>query len=129
MHFASAVGASEKNWSFCFLKIYKLMTRKHEKVSAEYCPNKDTIETIPLSRNRGLGTSQNKSKENFPLLTNCSENMRIFYAICDKTVSTCDLITQKVEKLTNFRDFRHEVSICSASAVGASENFWHSTGE
>ena len=105
------------------------MTRKHENVSVEYCPEKDTIEAIRLYRNRNLGTSHNKRKENFLLLTNCSENMRIFYAICDKTVSTCDLITQKVEKLTNFRDFRHEVSICSASAVGASENFWHSTGE
>ena len=50
MHFASAVGASEKNWLFCFLKIYKLMTRKHENVSAEYCPSKDTLR--PLSRNR-----------------------------------------------------------------------------
>ena len=65
MHFGSAVGASEKNWPFCFLKICKLMTGKHENVSAEYCPKKDTIETIPLSRNRNLGTSQKKSKENF----------------------------------------------------------------
>ena len=105
------------------------MTRQHEKVSAEYCPNKDTIETIPLSRNRDLGTSQNKSKENFPLLTNCSENMRIFYAICDKTVSMCDLITPKAEKLTNFCHIRPETSVCSASAVDASENFWHVTGE
>ena len=75
------------------------MTREHENVSAEYCPKKDTIETIPLSRNRNLGTSDNKSKENFLLLTNYSENMRIFYAVCDKTVSTCDLVTQKVEKI------------------------------
>ena len=123
MHFASAVGASEKNWSLCFLKIYKLMTRKHENVSAEYCPKKDTIETIQLSRNRNLGTSQNKSKENFQLLTNCRENMRTFYTICDKTVSMCDLITPKAEKLTNFRHFGLKVSVCSASAVGASENF------
>ena len=100
MNFASAVGASEKKSSFCFLKIYKLMTRKHENVLAEYCPVKDTIETISLFRNRDLGTSQNKSKENFPLLTNCGENMRIFYAICDKTVSMFDLITPKAEKLT-----------------------------
>ena len=72
------------------------MTRKHENVSAEYWPKKDTIETIPLSRNRNLGTSQNKSKENFPLLTNCSEKMRICYAmLCDKTVGMCDLITKK----------------------------------
>ena len=106
MHFVSAAGASEKNWPFCFLKIYKLMTRKHENVSVEYCPEKDTIETIPLSRNRNLGTSDNRSKENFLLLTNCGENMRIFYAICDKTVSTYDLITQKADKLTNFRHFR-----------------------
>ena len=90
---------------------------------------KDTIETIPLSRNRDLGTLQNKSKENFPLLTNCSENMRIFYAICDKTVSMCDLTTLKVEKLTNFCRFRLEVSVCSASAAGASEIFGHVTGE
>ena len=76
-----------------------------------------------------LGTSQNKSKENFPLLTNCNENMRIFYAICDTTVSMCDLITQKAEKLTNLRHFRLEISVYSASAVGASENFWHLTGE
>ena len=55
--------------------------------------------------------------------------MRIFYAICDKTVSICDLITPKAEKLTIFRHFRLEVSVCSARAVGASENFWHFTGE
>ena len=130
MHFASAVGASAKNWSFCFLKIYKLMARKHENVSTEYCPEKDTIETIPLSRNRDLGKSENKSKANFPLLTNCSENVRIFCALCDKTVGMCDLITKKAEKLTNFREFRLQVSVCSVtSAVGASENFWHVTGE
>ena len=99
------------------------MTRKHENVSAEYCPKKDTIETIPLSRNRNLGTSENKSKENFPLLTYCSENMRIFYAICDKTVGMCDLITQKAEKLTNFRYFRLEVCAFSESALGAAANF------
>ena len=101
MHVASAVGASEILLSFCFLKIYKLMTRKHGNVSAEYCPEKDTIETIPLSRNRNLGTSENKRKENFPLLTYFSENMSIFECIC-----TCNL-----------------------SAVGASEIFWHVTGE
>ena len=56
-------------------------------------------------------------------LINCSENMRTFYAICDKTVSMCDLITPKAEKLTNFRHFGLKVSVCSASAVGASENF------
>ena len=84
------------------------MTRKHENVSVEYCPEKDTIETIPLSRNRNLGTSENKRKENFPLLTYFSENMSIFYVICDKTVGVCDLITQKAEKLTNFRHFRLE---------------------
>ena len=76
-----------------------------------------------------LGTSQNKSKENFPLWTNCSENTRIFYAICDKTVSMCDLITPKADKLTNFRHFRLEISVCIASAVGASDNFWHVTAE
>ena len=102
MHFASALGASENFLSFCFLKIFKLMTRKHENVSVEYCPEKNTIETIPLSKNRNLGTSDNKSKENFLLLPNCSENMKIFYAICDKTLSTCDLITQKVENLLIF---------------------------
>ena len=95
MHFASAVGASEKNWSFCFLKLYKLMTRKHENVSAEYCPKTDTIETIPLSRNRDFGHIAEQKQNKIPLLTNCNENMRIFYAICDTTVSMCDLITQK----------------------------------
>ena len=105
------------------------MTRKHGNVSAEYCPEKDTIETIPLSRNRNLGTSENKRKENFPLLTYFSENMSIFYAICDKTVGVCDLITQKAEKLTNLRHFRLEISVCNSSAVGASEIFWHVTGE
>ena len=99
------------------------MTRKHGNVSAEYCPEKDTIETIPLSRNRNLGTSENKRKENFPLLTYFSENMSIFYAICDKTVGVCDLITQKAEKLMNFRYFRLEISVCNSSAVGASEIF------
>ena len=115
--------------SFCFLKIYKIMTRKHGNVSAEYCPEKDTIETIPLSRNRNLGTSENKRKENFPLLTYFSENMSIFYAICDKTVGVCDLIIQKAEKVTNFRRFCLEISVCNSSAVGASEIFWHVTGE
>ena len=57
------------------------------------------IETIPFSRKRNLGTSENKSKDNFPLLTNCSENVRIFYAICDKTVGMCDLIAPKAEKV------------------------------
>ena len=99
------------------------MTRKHGNVSAEYCPEKDTIETIPLSRNRYLGTSENKRKENFPLLTYFSENMSIFYAICDKTVGVCDLITQKAEQLTNFRHFRLKLCVCSASAVGCSETF------
>ena len=54
-------------------------------------------------------TSQNKSKENFPLLTNCSKNMMIFYAIYDQTVSMCGLITPKAEILTNFCHFRLEV--------------------
>ena len=104
------------------------MTRKHENVSAEYCPKMDTIETIPLFRNRDLGTSQNISKKNFPFLTNCSESMRIFHAIWHKTVSMCDVITPKAEKLTNFWHFRLEISVCIASAVGASENFGHVTG-
>ena len=55
--------------------------------------------------------------------------MSIFYAICDKTVGVCDLITQKAEKLTNFRHCRLETSVCNSSAVGASEIFWHVTGE
>ena len=87
------------------------MTRKHENVSAEYCPKKDTIETIPLSRNRDLGHIAEQKLKKIPLLTNCNENMRIFYAICDTTVSMCDLITQKAEKLTNFRHFRLGVSL------------------
>ena len=54
MYFASAAGASEKNWPFCFLKIYKLMTRMYVNVSAEYA-EKDTIETIVTHPSFRLG--------------------------------------------------------------------------
>ena len=76
-----------------------------------------------------IGHIAEKKQRKFPLLTNCSKIMRLFYAICDKTVSMCDLTIPKVEKLTNFCRFRLEVSVCSASAEGASEIFWHVTGE
>ena len=45
----------------------------------------------------------------------------------DQIVGICDLIFQKAEKLTNFGHFKLEVSVCSASVAGASENFWHVT--
>ena len=115
MHVASAVGASEKNWSFYFFKICKLMTRKHENVSAEYCPKMTiSIETtgLPLSRNRNLGTSQNKSKENFPLLTNGVRRITIRVSLKNGSIFTVHnaLLKSYVLLVLNFGQKRSESS-------------------
>ena len=55
---------------------------------------------------------------------NFRANVRTFYTICDKNVHIRDLIAKNLKKLTNFRYFRPKLSVCNASAVGASENFW-----
>ena len=97
---------------WCFRR-HKLSSTSELKIS------QTRVESLPNSLGSAFGF------KSIPIII---LNM-IFYAIYDKSIGICVLITQKVEKLTNCCHFRLEVSVCSASAVGASENFWHVTGE
>ena len=57
------------------------MTRKHKNVSAEYCPNKDTVETIPLSRNRDFGHIAEQKQRKFSTFYGRSDDSHFYHIV------------------------------------------------